>query len=218
MSKNLETSSSEEEREQLIENPETPEEKIARLETEIARWKELATKDFLTKLENRHGLEEEMKHIIHPRLDRKNEQRIIEPKDLAVLILDIDHFKNVNDTLGHEGGDEVLRQAADFLKRNMREYDIVCRWGGEEFVVILQDMTAEYVINKFYNKSRGEAEIGFMAMIDGKEVPITFSGGVTTIEQGEPYADAIKRADKFGLYKAKESGRNKILLPEKKSS
>ena len=202
---------------------ETPIEKIARLEAENKRLSEenaelkeankilekSATKDPLTDVYNRRGLREELRHIIQ---SAENERRDIEPKDNAVLMLDIDNFKKINDTYGHDAGDEILRQAADFLKGHMRETDIICRWGGEEFVIVMQDMNAKAVIKKFYNEESKQAEMGFVAMADGKEIPVTFSGGVSELAPGESIVKTIARADK-GLYQAKNQGKNMILEP-----
>lgn len=134
-----------------------------------------------------------------------------------MLMLDIDNFKKINDTYGHDAGDEILRQAMEFLKENTRKTDIICRWGGEEFVVVLQNINAKKVIAKFYDKENNQAQIKFTAKFDGKEIPVTFSGGTTEITQEENAEKTIRdnasRADEQ-LYRAKKEGKNRIYRSE----
>jgi diguanylate cyclase (GGDEF)-like protein len=168
-----------------------------------------STKDPLTEMYNRRGFSEELNHVLVQEPENGKEQRDIAPKENAVLILDIDNFKKINDTYGHDAGDEVLRQAAAFLKKSTRKTDIICRWGGEEFVIVLQNINAKQVIQKFYNKEEKQAQIGFTAAVSGKEIPITFSGGATEISADKKIEENIANADER-LYRAKHEGKNRI--------
>lgn len=202
------------------EQVEMPENRNRRFENEsredlirrIEELEEMATKDYLTKAYNRHGFMEEMSHLfIEAR--KENEHRSpeydLERNPRALLMLDIDGFKDINTTYGHPGGDAILRQVGDFLRDITRESDIICRWGGEEFIVIFQNTTSEEVFERFKNKTSGNAEIGFEATIGEIKVPITFSGGVIKITHREDIEKTIEKADKE-LYNAKLSGKNRI--------
>jgi len=192
-------------------------EKNKELAAEKTRLEDLATKDPLTELYNRRGFAEAMAHIM-PETRPDNEARE-NPKHKAgsVLMIDIDDFKKINDVYGHNVGDEILRQAAKFLEENIRKTDIICRWGGEEFVIFLQNIDAKKVIQKFYNKEKGRAQIGFTATVNGKNIPITFSGGASEIAHGKDIKkiidDTVDKADEQ-LYSAKKDGKNKIYRPE----
>lgn len=187
-------------------------ERINQLQEENERLQELATKDPLTALYNRRGFEEAIGYIV-PSAKREDERRSAKRNGnpVAFLLLDIDNFKTINDTYGHDAGDEVLKQTADFLKSKgiSRKSDIVGRWGGEEFAVAFQDIDAKKVIEKFYKKDQKKAQINFQAVINGKEILVTLSGGVTELNPGENLEDTAKRADK-GLYRAKRTGKNII--------
>ncbi len=202
-------------REGLIQRVERLEEKNAKLAEENEQLKrdnevlrESAVKDPLTKLYNRHGFNEEINRIVKER-NIESERRKSKIRQNTLLLLDIDNFKLINDTYGHDIGDEVLRQAAEFLRQSTRETDIICRWGGEEFVVVFRNVNEKQVLQKFYNKENKRAQIGFVAIINEKEIPITFSGGAAEIAQEEYIKEAIVNADKK-LYQAKRDGRNMI--------
>lgn len=121
---------------------------------------------------------------------------------MAVLFLDLDHFKRVNDTYGHEVGDEVLHRFAALIYREIRSTDKLVRWGGEEFLIICQNTSAV--------QAQGLAEKLRLAMTQQPwphDMKITSSFGVTELYSGEEIVDAIKRADS-ALYKAKANGRD----------
>ena len=128
-------------------------------------------------------------------------------EQLSVLIIDADHFKTVNDTYGHPAGDEVLRQLAAILLRSIRDIDLVCRWGGEEFVVMLigVDATRASLVAERIRAGSAEARIES----DGQEVRATVSVGVTDCRPEETIDGAVARADR-GLYLAKSGGRNRV--------
>lgn len=192
------------------ENPEARlrmlEEENDRLKQQLARLEELATKDPLTGLDNRRGLHEKME-MGRPPKDRAPELRE-KQKPAAVLVLDIDNFKTVNDVYGHKAGDEILKRAARTLTETVRRGDYVCRWGGEEFVVVFRNATAQDIIDKFHG-GRTIAGLSFETEANGEKTGITFSGGVTELTADESIEKAVERADR-ALYAAKNEGRNKI--------
>lgn len=120
-------------------------------------------------------------------------------------MLDLDKFKSVNDTYGHQAGDEVLKELALILKTNVRESDIVGRWGGEEFIIIAPNTNMEDAV-KLAEKLR-EKISEFKFSFAGHK---TGSFGVATYRVGDDEKSLIKRADD-ALYHAKESGRNKVV-------
>ena len=126
----------------------------------------------------------------------------------SIMIFDIDHFKRVNDILGHDMGDQILKEIAARLVTNMRSIDIVARYGGEEFMIAMPDTNAEAAL---VAADRVRALIaGTPVFVDGEALQITTSVGVAEVEQGENLRDVFKRADD-ALYKAKQAGRNKAL-------
>ena len=183
-----------------------------RLEQENQELKELAMKDPLTGLWNRRGLTETAA-LLFPEtgadLAEHREKGREGRRETAVLVLDIDNFKVINDLYGHSGGDAALKKAAETLRNSLRATDIVCRWGGEEFVAIFRGADAQDVINKFYRKDDQRAEFFFETELNGEPISVTFSGGVTDLLPGESLDGAVARAD-GGLYLAKESGKNRI--------
>lgn len=122
--------------------------------------------------------------------------------NLSLIILDVDHFKKVNDTFGHNIGDKVLVELSRTLLDNLRDIDIVCRWGGEEFVVLLPTANIANASN-LADKLRTCIE---KLEID-KVGQITASFGVAQVNEGDDMQSVIDRADK-ALYMAKKSGRN----------
>jgi diguanylate cyclase (GGDEF)-like protein len=189
-----------------------------KLREENKRLKEVATTDTLTGILNRRGLVETASYLFPSKEKGAGEEnRSGSPEQqhtVAIFIADIDNFKIVNDTYGHEEGDLVIQQVSAFLKKKFRTTDIVCRWGGEEFVVVVRGAEAQDIINKFYEKTDGRAEVN-CEIVFNKDKPneektiLTLSGGVTDLIPGETIDDAVARADK-GLYEAKEGGRNRI--------
>jgi diguanylate cyclase (GGDEF)-like protein len=123
-------------------------------------------------------------------------------------VLDLDNFKKINDTHGHAIGDSVLQQTASVLKRCVRSYDIVARWGGEEFVILFQCMDTSNIL-PFAEKIRKSVES--TSFLDGKLGKITVSVGAASIVKSELFEQAFMRADK-AMYKAKTSGRNRTIV------
>jgi two-component system cell cycle response regulator len=126
-------------------------------------------------------------------------------------LLDIDHFKAVNDGFGHDAGDEVLREFAVRLATNVRAIDLPCRYGGEEFVVVMPGTSLEDAGMIAERIRRDVASAPFRIMEGQEHLTITISVGVAASLGGDDTPDAlIKRADE-GVYEAKARGRNKVI-------
>lgn len=158
---------------------------------------QMSITDCLTGLYNRHKLED----TLSSEVARFNRYKT----DFSVIIFDIDFFKKVNDTFGHQAGDDVLIQLANIFKENARENDCVSRWGGEEFLIIAGgvDLAGAFL---FAEKLRSVVE-NFNFPTVGKT---TISCGVAQYSGKETYTDLISRADK-ALYEAKNSGKNRVI-------
>lgn len=170
----------------------------ARLHAQI---NELAIRDSLTGVYNRHHLDERMRFAYD--LSRRY------GRELSVLMVDIDHFKNINDTYGHQAGDAVLREVASIIKHRLRSTDIIGRYGGEEFMAVLQETGqagAEIVATDLVRIVAASAiEIG-----GGQKVSVTISAGYAAFPEDALNIDSlIALADK-GLYQAKHNGRNQM--------
>jgi diguanylate cyclase (GGDEF)-like protein len=160
--------------------------------------KESASRDSLTGLYNHGCIEEFLDHEI--RRSRRSHAPI------AFVMVDIDHFKRINDTYGHQAGDAILRGLAEILERNAREGDLVGRYGGEEFAVIFNTDSAD-TVGVFCERIRQAVE-GFEFEFDGKRISVTVSVGWAMGDSGlsTPF-DLVHKAD-MALYEAKASGRN----------
>jgi diguanylate cyclase (GGDEF)-like protein len=174
------------------------------------KYKTEATKsitDKLTGLYNRGYLEEYLTSTVNY-LMRMPEGAPAQA--LTLLILDVDHFKKVNDVHGHQAGDHVLRMMGDVMRQYFRKTDVLCRYGGEEFLAILPntDLAGALVAGEKFRTAMEALDIQF----EGKRIPITVSGGLAQISIGsETYAETIARAD-AALYSSKEGGRNRISI------
>lgn len=173
-----------------------------RLRDTVQQTMEMAVTDGLTGLHNRRFM------TMH--LEQSLEQAIRHGRNLAILIADMDHFKAVNDTYGHDAGDAVLRQLADRIRSAVRGADIPCRYGGEEFVIIMPDTdldSAGIVAERIRKRVEGEP----FNLPDGQMLPRTISVGLGALQGTTDTCDALlKRAD-AGLYEAKSSGRNRVV-------
>ncbi len=167
----------------------------------------MALTDSLTGLYNRRYLEVHLTKLIENNAESN--------KALAVIMMDIDHFKSVNDTHGHKVGDEVLIVFAERLKENLRSFDLVVRLGGEEFVAILPDVTPERAYMVAERLRRSIADEPIPCGIEGGLLPITTSVGGAVINNGGHAIEAVlERADKC-LYEAKHAGRNGTVFENK---
>ncbi|PZA05762.1 MULTISPECIES: GGDEF domain-containing protein [unclassified Meiothermus] len=170
----------------------------AQLREHMLTMEQLAHTDHLTRLANRRGLEPLLKQEL------QKAERYGLP--LAVLLADLDHFKEVNDRYGHAIGDQVLREVALRLDHNLRQADTVARWGGEEFLILAPttDLAqAEQLASRLVEVVRGEPVVG--------RIPVTISIGVSCYRVGDDLESLLQRADQ-ALYRAKALGRNRLEL------
>jgi two-component system, cell cycle response regulator len=169
------------------------------------RLYESSVKDGLTGLHNRKHFDE--------RLDAEFGFALRHGSALSLILVDIDHFKRVNDTYGHQAGDEVLRVVARTLEANIRTEDVVARYGGEEFAVVARGISADQAV-MFASRMRSLVE-ALPIIVENTAINLTISAGVATYINGvfsdkEELVAATDRA----LYGAKETGRNRVILAE----
>jgi diguanylate cyclase (GGDEF)-like protein len=160
-----------------------------------------ATSDVLTGLDNRRQLRVHLRH----QLARARRQY----RPVSFLLLDLDHFKVINDQFGHDVGDEALRHVAQLLRNGLREGDLVARWGGEEFAICLPE-TDVAEASMLAERLRVAIEKNPLA-IEGSSIGMTTSIGVTTFRPGDGADSLFQRADHM-LYRAKEQGRNCVVV------
>ena len=128
----------------------------------------------------------------------------------AIVMLDIDNFKTLNDTYGHEFGDQVLVQTVESIKRHIRSTDVFVRWGGEEFLLICFGLQPEYL--QYFARKILDAVRYVEYQAEGDRLYVTVSMGIAFYEaEDAEFAQAVKRAD-FALYKAKENGKNQAAV------
>lgn len=169
----------------------------AELEQAMVRIQELATRDELTGLINRR----EMAALIHQHAQQQKRKAI----GFSVAMIDLDHFKRINDTWGHQAGDAVLREFARQARLLLRETDVVARWGGEEFMVLLPETSPGHpgmAIERLREHLKR-----LPVCPQAPDLRISFSAGVTAFRADESIDEAIARAD-HALYDAKQAGRN----------
>jgi two-component system cell cycle response regulator len=132
-------------------------------------------------------------------------------ESVALIIADIDYFKRINDSFGHDVGDEVLKEFASRLATNFRPMDVVCRYGGEEFVIIMPNTRADYAALIAERLRRHVAGSPFPVRAGKERIDVTVSLGVSATALATDTAETlIKRAD-TALYRAKELGRNRVV-------
>jgi len=200
-----------------IVRPVDPNELTARLRTQVRRKRyhdglrdnvahsiELAVTDGLTGLHNRRYLDTHLDTLVARAHSRE--------KNLSLLITDIDRFKAVNDSHGHDAGDDVLREFARRLRINVRGMDLACRYGGEEFVIVMPDTPAHVAADVAERLRLQIEQDAFLVSNGAKSLPVTVSVGVATLnrDNGEDAKALLKRADE-ALYEAKSSGRNRVV-------
>ena len=176
------------------------EEKVKKLERELEEVSEMVREDQLTGALNRRGMEETLDKEIN-RISRTRSQ-------ISVALLDIDNFKQLNDTLGHQGGDEALVHLTKVIKETLRPTDSVARYGGEEFLIILPDTGMKEAMEILERLQRELTRKFFLHNNERKL--ITFSAGVALRTEGEVKEDLIARADK-AMYYAKQTGKNRVI-------
>ncbi len=177
--------------------------KINQLETELSEMCEKVHEDHLTGVLNRRGLDSAF--------ERETSRAIRHQTPLCYALMDIDNFKQLNDTHGHKVGDDVLVYLAESVKNTTRPEDIVSRYGGEEFVILLPNTKLEEAVEILARIRRNLTKKFFLH--ENKRLLITFSAGVAQHQPGESQEDTFKRADE-ALYRAKKGGKNQILISE----
>jgi diguanylate cyclase (GGDEF)-like protein len=162
-----------------------------------------AIRDPLTSLFNRRYLDETLPREIH--------RALREEESLAVVMIDLDHFKRFNDQWGHEAGDIVLLGVAEALLDGLRASDIACRYGGEELLVVMPGADADEAVRRITAIAAQARSVG--ARVMGREIEaITFSAGVATVPEHGDSAEVLVRAADRALYMAKETGRDRIVV------
>ena len=181
-------------------------EHLRRQKAELARAleqiRQLATHDDLTGLLNRRAMLDRMQ------LEQHRSLRSGSP--LLIAQLDIDHFKAVNDTHGHAAGDLVLQSFADTVRRNVRDTDVLARWGGEEFVLLLCDTPAADAVTLMERLRQAVQAMQVPVAQGGQPITVTVSIGLARHAPADPLAGTLERADR-ALYAAKAGGRNRVV-------
>ncbi|NQX67269.1 diguanylate cyclase [Paenibacillus alba] len=171
---------------------------LVKAKSHFQRMERAATFDFLTELNNHRTFDE----VFNASMEKAMEKN----ETLSLLMIDIDHFKKINDTYGHSNGDIVLKQFGKILKETSRSFDIVSRNGGEEFSVLLYDLPHKHAL-VVGNRIRSAISKHEFVLHDGHGIQITVSIGAATYPDTKE--ELIEQADK-ALYKAKMDGRNRI--------
>jgi two-component system, cell cycle response regulator len=175
----------------------------ARLRDNVQMSIEMAITDALTGLHNRRYMESHLGTLA--------EQAAARGKPMTLLIIDIDHFKVINDTFGHDAGDDVLREFAIRLRKSTRGIDLACRYGGEEFVVVMPETDKAVATVVAERIRRRIASEPFAIRAGEGSVDVTISIGLAALNgAGESVAAVLKRADQ-ALYRAKHEGRNRVV-------
>lgn len=187
-------------------------EKIASLQARVAELEQLLVTDESMLIFNRQGLIQYLNLIadeVRWQHKHPDKRRNVVVRSLSVLFIDIDKFKYVNDTYGHQSGDEVLKQVASLIKEEVRELDVIGRYGGEEIVVGLVGASNEHAMKKADQTRQRIADHEFV-LSTGQTIHITVSIGVAELLESS-LESTIKRADD-ALYKAKQGGRNQVVM------
>jgi two-component system cell cycle response regulator len=191
-------------------------EMLARVRTQIKRKRyterlrdnvqltvEMAITDALTGLHNRRYMETHLSTLF--------EQAAARGKPLAALIIDIDYFKSVNDSHGHDAGDDVLREFALRIRKSIRNIDLACRYGGEEFVIVMPETDMAVATMVAERLRRRIASEPFAIQQGARNLDVTISIGIAALDgPGDTAATILKRAD-TALYRAKRDGRNRVV-------
>ncbi len=176
------------------------EKEVDRLQQELAETSEMVRIDPLTGALNRRGMDEA--------LEREVARNIRRDGKLCVALLDIDNFKRLNDTFGHQVGDETLSHLAGVIRETLRPQDTLARYGGEEFLILLPETSLDAAIQTLTRLQRELTRKYFMH--DNQKMLITFSAGAAELGSGESAPDAVKRAD-AAMYLAKRAGKNRVV-------
>ncbi len=174
--------------------------RIKELELQLETTSELVRHDQLTGALNRRGLEEIM--------DKEVARAARHETTLCVALLDIDNFKKLNDSMGHNAGDQALVHLATVCRETLRPQDTVARYGGEEFIILLPETGLEEAATAITRLQRELTKKFFLH--DNDKVLITFSAGVTQMRADDSQASVIERAD-HAMYQAKQTGKNRVI-------
>lgn len=178
------------------------EKQIESLKSELEQLRELIHYDPMTGTFNRRGLD--AVYLREAARADRNENT------LCAAVLDLDNFKRLNDTYGHQFGDDILVHFVKVAKKSLRPSDVIARYGGEEFVILLPDTTLEsavWIMQRLQNNFSRKA----LPDMEGNLVSVTFSGGVASRQLHESQKSLVKRADD-ALYQAKKSGRSRVMI------
>jgi diguanylate cyclase len=178
----------------------TSQEKIRRLQEELSQLSEVVRVDQLTGALNRRGFDDAILREVS-RVKRTQ-------GTLAIAMLDVDNFKSLNDTHGHQVGDVALQHLAQVIKDTLRPTDIISRFGGEEFVILLPDTDINAATNAIARLQRALTKRFFMG--NNQRLLITFSAGISIYRLEEEQMAAISRADQ-AMYLAKKTGKNRVM-------
>lgn len=168
----------------------------------LNEMQQMVRTDVLTKIGNRQHIEGRLHAVI---AEFENTQNPI-----GLLFMDIDHFKQVNDTYGHEVGDKVLRMVANTFRYALRATDVIGRWGGEEFVAIVYDTYDERTLLRTADKVRGLIEASHLDVND-QSLGVTISIGATRLYSNDTPESIVRRADGL-MYRSKQAGRNRVTI------
>lgn len=172
------------------------------LRERVDRGLELSVIDQLTGLYNRRYMTSQLRQFM--------KRSVVGREMLSIVMVDVDHFKAVNDTHGHEAGDDVLLQLSDRLRENVRPMDVVCRSGGEEFLIIMPETSGDLACAAAERIRRAVAAESFVIKRTQHALDITLSAGVaTSTGASDTISELMRRADK-ALYHAKSTGRNRV--------
>jgi len=168
----------------------------------LSELHQIAHTDLLTRIGNRQHIEGRLRAVI---AEFKNTQNMA-----GLLFMDIDHFKKINDTYGHDVGDRALCMVANTFRHALRATDTIGRWGGEEFVAILYDIFDEKTLYKTAEKVRALIEASRLDL-DNQSLNVTISIGATRLYSNDTPESFIRRADEL-MYRSKQAGRNRVTI------
>ncbi|SHG45151.1 GGDEF domain-containing protein [Massilia sp. CF038] len=177
------------------------EQRIHALEAKLQHMSELVREDQLTGSLNRRGLDDVFERET-ARSDRRG-------TPLCIALLDLDDFKRLNDTYGHQAGDAALKHLVKIVKETLRSMDVIARYGGEEFLILLPETTVDAASQTMTRLQRELTKHFFLH--DNEKVLITFSAGVALRQPNEDQGALVKRADK-AMYEAKKTGKNRVVV------
>ncbi|MDR3300601.1 MAG: GGDEF domain-containing protein [Candidatus Accumulibacter sp.] len=177
------------------------EERVGQLQNELDLASKLVRHDHLTGAFNRRGLDE----IYETETCRAKRRRL----PLCIALLDIDNFKKLNDSIGHDAGDAALIHLVTVIRETLRPQDTLARFGGEEFIILLPETTVEDADKALVRVQRELTKRYFLT--NNEKLLITFSAGVTEVRPDDTQASAVKRADE-AAYTAKNSGKNRVVV------